>query len=177
MIKICLICTKDFETFACKIAQGRGKYCSRRCYEVSKQGKPSWNKGKSNTWAIGNKYRLGKSNLNPHRMVGEENPKWKGGITVGIDNRQKYFLEKRHERRARIVSVGGEYSSQEWENLKKKYSYTCLGCKRREPEIKLTLDHVVPIINGGSNFIENIQPLCKSCNSKKHTKETDYRNC
>ncbi len=78
MIKQCLICTKDFETFACKIAKGKGKYCSRRCYEISKQGKPSWNKGKVNTWMVGNQHRKGIPNLNPNKMFGKENHKWKG---------------------------------------------------------------------------------------------------
>src|SRR5574343_84804 len=92
MIKKCLICTKEFETFACKIAQGRGKYCSRKCYEISKQGKPSWNKGKSNTWMIGNQYRKGVPNTNPNRMFGEDNHKWKGD-QVGIQHSICGFTE------------------------------------------------------------------------------------
>jgi len=74
----CAICGKQFTTHQCKLKTGRGKYCSRKCYELSKRGKPSWNKGLSNTWAIGNKYRLGKGNSNPHKMFGTANHKWKG---------------------------------------------------------------------------------------------------
>lgn len=32
------------------------------------------------------------------------------------------------------------------------------------------------LANGGSNYIENIQPLCRSCNSSKSNRYTfDYR--
>jgi 5-methylcytosine-specific restriction endonuclease McrA len=45
----------------------------------------------------------------------------------------------------------------------------------QEPGIVLTRDHVVPLKHGGLNTIENIQPLCGSCNSRKHLKHIDYR--
>lgn len=79
------------------------------------------------------------------------------------------------KRRAYKVQAGGSYDAIEWENLKAKYAYTCLCCGRREPDIKLTADHVMPVSKGGTSFIENIQPLCKSCNSSKGTRIIDYR--
>jgi 5-methylcytosine-specific restriction endonuclease McrA len=85
-------------------------------------------------------------------------------------------LEMQNNRRARIEGNGGKITLQEWDNLKVFYNYTCLCCHRREPEIKLTMDHVVPISMGGKNVIENAQPLCQSCNSSKgNRRTTDYR--
>jgi len=78
-------------------------------------------------------------------------------------------------RRAKINSSGGVIAPAEWSELKIKYNYTCLCCGRREPEIKLTLDHVYPISLGGSSTIDNAQPLCKSCNSRKGARHIDYR--
>ena len=41
---------------------------------------------------------------------------------------------------------------------------------------KLTVDHIVPVSLGGKNTIDNLQPLCLTCNSKKHNKIIDYRD-
>jgi 5-methylcytosine-specific restriction endonuclease McrA len=80
-------------------------------------------------------------------------------------------------RRAREMGNGGRVSAQEIKELKERYSNTCLCCGRREPEIKLTHDHVVPLAPpyNGKNTIENSQPLCKSCNSRKGKRVIDYR--
>ena len=78
-------------------------------------------------------------------------------------------------RKARKRNADGTFTGREWSKLKQLYKYTCLKCGRREPQIKLTPDHVVPLVLGGSNKIENIQPLCLSCNCSKNTKSTDYR--
>lgn len=78
-------------------------------------------------------------------------------------------------RRARLLGADGNYTTREWGRLKKQFSHQCLCCKKREPSIKLTVDHVVPISLGGSNSIDNIQPLCMSCNSSKGTNIIDYR--
>jgi 5-methylcytosine-specific restriction endonuclease McrA len=81
----------------------------------------------------------------------------------------------RHRRRSRERDNGGSFTDNEWAALKTQYDYTCLRCRRREPEIRLTPDHVIPVAKGGSGDISNIQPLCGSCNSAKGAKTTDYR--
>jgi hypothetical protein len=98
--------------------------------------------------------------------TGEKSGRWKGGIT-----KQKgygtFMVEKR---RVKKLGNGGSHTLGEWENLKAQYNWTCPMCGRSEPKIKLTEDHIVPLSKGGSDNIENIQPLCGSCNSKKNTK-------
>lgn len=78
-------------------------------------------------------------------------------------------------RRALKKGSGGTITKTEWIWLKEYYNYTCLCCGRKEPEIKLTLDHVIPLKLGGENVIKNAQPLCGKCNCKKHAKHIDYR--
>lgn len=66
---------------------------------------------------------------------------------------------------AKRKNLIGRYTQAEWLELVRRFDYRCLKCFQRK---SLTVDHVQPITKGGSNYILNIQPLCKSCNSAKH---------
>lgn len=79
---------------------------------------------------------------------------------------------KSHNRRVKLKGNGGTYTEEQWIALCNYYDNQCLSCKQVKP---LTADHVLPVHLGGSNTIENIQPLCKTCNSKKGIKHIDYR--
>ncbi len=85
-------------------------------------------------------------------------------------NNQKRRTFWNSQRRINKKKVGGFHTLGEWETLKAQYDWTCPSCGLQEPHIHLTEDHIIPISKGGSNNIENIQPLCRSCNSKKGTK-------
>ena len=76
-------------------------------------------------------------------------------------------------RRARKLEVGGVITEIEWLDLCAHYNNQCLSCGSTTK--KLTLDHVVPLSLGWSNTIDNAQPLCLSCNSRKNAKIIDYR--
>jgi 5-methylcytosine-specific restriction endonuclease McrA len=81
--------------------------------------------------------------------------------------------KKRHlckDRCHRIRANGGKFTLNEWTKIKKKYFFTCLKCHKREPQIRLTIDHIIPLSKGGKHERTNIQPLCQRCNSKKGTK-------
>jgi len=50
------------------------------------------------------------------------------------------------------------------ELLYKKYNYSCAICKSQDD---LTIDHIIPRSNDGTNDVENLQILCKKCNNHK----------
>lgn len=52
------------------------------------------------------------------------------------------------------------------------YSRTCLCCGAKRP---LTSDHVVPLARGGQHSIDNLQPLCQTCNPAKQANIIDFR--
>ena len=68
------------------------------------------------------------------------------------------------------------YQSTEWKALKKKvlnYEPLCRECKKNGKLTKATMvDHIVEIKKGGAPLdINNLQPLCWSCHSRKSAKE------
>ena len=161
------------------------KYLFQKGNKINLGRKP-WNKGtkgKMKAWNKGlNKKtdkRLEKVG-NRKSLTGKNAPNWKGGTAEAS---RKEWRKKNYNRvlylnlRRKTMKRGaeGSHTFGEWEMLKAQYNWTCLCCKKREPEIKLTEDHIIPLIKGGSDNIENIQPLCKKCNSKKHTAIMNYK--
>ncbi len=175
----CETCGKEFEIKKSALLRGRGKYCSKDCmfagkFEIRKCA------------ICGTETRIKKSHLE-HRgdycsiecrsigykqngtFKGENNPRYIDGQSQTKENE----CRRTHKRRVELAENGGDYTLEEWADLCEKYDNKCLCCGKSN--VKLTVDHVIPVSKGGQNTIENIQPLCKSCNSKKRTSATDYR--
>lgn len=79
----------------------------------------------------------------------------------------------RRLRRARATQAEGSYTVAEWRSLVTRHGGACAYCDRRGP---LTADHRVPLARGGTNYIANILPACRSCNARKRLlTESEFR--
>lgn len=67
-------------------------------------------------------------------------------------------------RRARKLEAIGSFTNDELSAIWMRQRGRCATCKC---DGKLTIDHIVPLVLGGSNYAVNIQLLCKPCNSSK----------
>jgi 5-methylcytosine-specific restriction endonuclease McrA len=90
--------------------------------------------------------------------------------------RQRVYYRKNPEkmaaknaaRRARKSLAEGSYAADDVKRIfsAQKGKCACCGHKR-----KLTVDHIVPLSKGGSNWPSNLQGLCLPCNSAKHARD------
>jgi 5-methylcytosine-specific restriction endonuclease McrA len=89
-------------------------------------------------------------------------------------NNRAQRTTQRYKRRAILENAEGFCLPIQWEAIIAHYAPNghCLCCGKKR---KLTMDHVIPLTEGGTNWPGNIQPLCARCNSRKRTKSTDYR--
>lgn len=46
--------------------------------------------------------------------------------------------------------------------------FRCQYCGAHGPDVKLHVDHVVPVVEGGANNIDNLRTACSLCNLGKH---------
>jgi 5-methylcytosine-specific restriction endonuclease McrA len=70
-------------------------------------------------------------------------------------------------RKALKVGNGGSHTGEEWIALRNKAEGICQICRKYVGSQKLTHDHIIPLTKGGTDNIDNLQPVCHSCNSKK----------
>lgn len=189
---ICKNCGKEFEVC---LGNKTTKFCSKKCYTKYMTGRnlpkeqikkirkahkkigAPWMKGKHNSPAT--EFKKGIQN-NPNSIfkkgnTGKKCINYKHGLSKTLG--YKSFIE--NIRKVRKLKNGGSHTLGEWETLKAQYNWTCPSCGLQEPfnnqrTKSLTEDHIIPLSKGGSNNIENIQPLCRSCNCKKSTKIIKY---
>jgi len=70
----------------------------------------------------------------------------------------------RARRRSRELAAEGNHTTEQWLALLQTYGYRCTYCGA---DGSLEPDHRIPLARGGTNYIENIVPACRRCNTRK----------
>ena len=66
--------------------------------------------------------------------------------------------------KARRRGAIGNFTAEQWAARCAEFGNKCAHCGTTEA---LEIDHIKPISLGGTNTIDNVQPLCRRCNSSK----------
>lgn len=98
----------------------------------------------------------------------------------GIGEREWYLLTTKiasENKRAKELGLDGFFTVPEFIKLCEHFGFRCIHPEHWEV---LTLeqlgpDHVIPVSRGGSNKIDNIQPMCFPHNREKQAQTIDYR--
>ena len=122
-------------------------------------------------WQKNNYQKTVDYNKEYRRTHPEAVKKWRRTDWQNNKERINFRSRLREDRERNAI---GKHTFEEWITLKSKYHNKCVNCKKQEPAIKLTRDHIIPLTMNGSNNIDNIQPLCGSCNSSKNNKYMNY---
>jgi 5-methylcytosine-specific restriction endonuclease McrA len=80
--------------------------------------------------------------------------------------------EKRSELLSKARAKFGGHGYKQWNLLKEEFNYRCVRCGTTGP---LERDHVIPVYMGGNDTIENIQPLCRLCNTSKKSETYNWK--
>ncbi|MEG9430730.1 DUF1376 domain-containing protein [Terriglobus sp. ADX1] len=79
----------------------------------------------------------------------------------------------KRSRRLAVARQKARHTPEEWKALLDLCGDRCVKCGSDEYEV--VKDHIVPLYQGGSDGIDNLQPLCYACNGGKGSDSTDHR--
>jgi len=94
-------------------------------------------------------------------------------IMPRTEEQDRLNVQAQNSRSAKI-GAKGTFTYEEWLIMRGHFGDICGRCKT--PLARPVMDHVIPLSRGGTNYIENIQTLCRDCNSGKNAKSIDYRD-
>lgn len=127
------------------------------CVECVKSRQQKWyQNNKSRNYANARKSKLSDS-VRAHNYDAKYRSK--------PNNKERQRLHNAN-RRARERNAQGEFTAKDICELMEKQNGCCNHCGHNIRH-KYHIDHIVPLINGGSNFPTNLQLLCPTCNTLK----------
>ncbi|MDR3464144.1 MAG: HNH endonuclease signature motif containing protein [Beijerinckiaceae bacterium] len=89
-----------------------------------------------------------------------------------IDEHREQANKQRRDRRARVRNAPGSHTLEQISKLLETQNWKCAGPKcNKSLRKRRHLDHKTALVCGGSNYIDNLQWLCPTCNMRKNRKD------
>ncbi len=200
MIKIkCFICGKYFEAKRSS-AKYCSKICSRKAENNTERAKNArklyYEKNKDKISQKGKIKRNGYSDEIKNKIKEQRHEYYLKNKDIILKNNKEWKLKNQSKYKKYCKEYSKEYNLTEkgrkstilknykrrmnvnnldnidYNLLKEKFNKLgnkCVICGSKN----ITIDHIIPISKGGTNNIDNLQPLCKSCNSSKGNKNME----
>lgn len=107
---------------------------------------------------------------------------WQSELDAAMSQRDAATTAKERSRlnaRIRAIRLGaarakGMHTEAIWLSFIAAFGCRCVMCGIQMELHEVQKDHIVPIYQGGSDGIENLQPLCGPCNAAKGPDQTNW---
>ena len=154
---------------------GKAMGLSCRCKECTKpissaKSKKRWAENKESQSANYRKWRLKNQHIRTAKRRAErarDPQKFRDKEACYRSRNPEYGKAKENRRRAKQVKASGFFTDEQWQARLDYHGNSCAYCNSTED---LTIDHMIPLSRGGSQWASNLVPACRSCNSTKGDK-------
>jgi len=169
----CANCGASFMRWRSEAAKATTHYCGAQCQRASRAG------DKNPNFRGGPKSYICAQCATPFSRYGEcrsSKPTKYCSVVCRIAASRIYVSaraaaragERRREARERATRKDiGYHTELEWQAILREHNHSCAYCQNTE---NIERDHIIPLSKGGTEMADNIQPLCRTCNRKKHAK-------
>ena len=134
------------------------RYHAEHCDRIRAAGKEWREKNRCHRQRAAKAYYL----ANRERVIAAT----KNWIKSNRERRRWQNIVCKHRRRCRINDAPGTTSSAQIQGRMAFFGWRCWLCGGEADSV----DHVIPVACGGSNWPANLRPACRDCNSRKGAK-------
>lgn len=171
-MKKCCACEQDKDESLFSRNRAAKDGLQSRCKDCQRKYQQGWvdaNRSRVNAYNLARYYDQSPDKRALHNAKSaawnRENPgKRRDSISRYRINNLRAIADKEERRRAK-VSENGIFKVSDKE-LRRIIASPCAACGITDD---ICVDHIIPIAAGGRHSIGNLQPLCRSCNSRKRS--------
>lgn len=192
----CIICETQYLAYKYKIDKGLKKTCSKECasvyrglrirkpesekFDMKSYNKAYYQENKEKIKAQVEQYK--KITGYKHKLSEEQKAKSRARAKAWYQANKQVMIDRAKEWKksnpdkvnagsrsyaSRRRGAEGKYSVADYLKIKNRQGGLCAYCQDNKAN---SIDHIVPLSRGGSNYIGNILPVCGYCNSSKGAK-------